>query len=94
VRRLPIAWKSASPVFMNEFALTAPKPKGLPRPLAKRSAIDPFIVMDVMREANAPEMTAGLSSILPADGAFYLYADVSPPPTAKPSPCSRTSASQ
>jgi aspartate/methionine/tyrosine aminotransferase len=48
--------KNASPVFMNEFALTAPKPMHLPRPLAKRSAIDPFIVMDVMGEANAREI--------------------------------------
>jgi hypothetical protein len=37
--------------------LNAPVPslKGLPRPLAKRSAIDPFIVMDLMEEANARE---------------------------------------
>jgi hypothetical protein len=31
--------------------------KGLPRPLAERSAIDPFIVMDVMGEANARELS-------------------------------------
>jgi hypothetical protein len=41
---------------MNEFAVTTPKPKDVPRPLAKRSAIDPFIVMDVMGEANAREL--------------------------------------
>ena len=29
----------------------------LPRPLAERSAIDPFIVMDVMGEANARELS-------------------------------------
>ena len=36
--------------------MTTPKPKDVPRPLAKRSAIDPFIVMDVMGEANAREL--------------------------------------
>jgi hypothetical protein len=36
--------------------VTAPKSKDLPRPLAKRSAIDPFIVMDVMGGANAREL--------------------------------------
>jgi aspartate/methionine/tyrosine aminotransferase len=41
---------------MNEFVLTAPKAEGLPRPLSRRSAIDPFIVMDVMGEANAREI--------------------------------------
>jgi hypothetical protein len=41
---------------MNEFAVTTPKPKDVPRPLAKRGAIDPFIVMDVMGEANAREL--------------------------------------
>jgi hypothetical protein len=43
-------------VFFNEFALTVPKPMDLPRPLAKRRAIDPFIVMEVMGEANAREV--------------------------------------
>jgi aspartate/methionine/tyrosine aminotransferase len=42
-------------MFMNEFPVPAPKVKGLPRPLAQRSAIDPFIVMDVMGEVNARE---------------------------------------
>src|SRR5262249_32867022 len=41
---------------MNEFAVTTLKANDLPRPLAKRSAIDPFIVMDVMGEANACEL--------------------------------------
>ena len=41
---------------MNEFAVTTPKPKDVPRPLAKRSAIDPFIVMDVMGGAIAREL--------------------------------------
>jgi len=94
---------------VNEFAVTTPKPKDVPRPLAKRSAIDPFIVMDLyisppaisqvaalgafdgIEELEAIKLgyarnramlleelpRAGLSSILPADGAFYLYADVS-----------------
>ena len=40
--------------------MDAPNPSpdraaGLPRPPARRSEIDPFIVMDVMRAANARE---------------------------------------
>ena len=106
---------------VNEAQAVRLRPKVLPRPLAKRCVIDPFIVMDVMAEANARAKTgedisrrphlagrgarrlrwaggarrdqavyarnramlfeelprAGLSAILPADGAFYLYADVS-----------------
>jgi aspartate/methionine/tyrosine aminotransferase len=42
---------------MNELPVTAHSAKELPRPLAKRSAIDPFIVMDVMGEANARELS-------------------------------------
>jgi len=42
---------------MNELPVTAQSAKGLPRPLAERSAIDPFIVMDVMGEANARELS-------------------------------------
>ena len=43
---------------MNETEPARPRPKRpLPRPLAKRSAINPFIVMDVMAEANARAKT-------------------------------------
>ena len=42
---------------MNELPVTAQSAKGLPRPLAERSAIDPFIVMDVMAGANARELS-------------------------------------
>jgi aspartate/methionine/tyrosine aminotransferase len=42
---------------MNELPVTAQSAKGPPRPLAKRSAIDPFIVMNVMGEANARELS-------------------------------------
>jgi aspartate/methionine/tyrosine aminotransferase len=49
------ASRSREAMFMNESPVPAPKAKGLPRPLAQRSAIDPFIVMDVMGEANARE---------------------------------------
>ena len=42
---------------MNELPVTAQSAKGLPRPFAERSAIDPFIVMDVMGEANARELS-------------------------------------
>lgn len=41
---------------MNEFAVTTPKPKDVPRPLAKRSAIDPFIVMDNARELESHDI--------------------------------------
>jgi hypothetical protein len=37
---------------MNDITASAPRSMGLPRQLARRSAIDPFIVMDVMGEAN------------------------------------------
>ena len=39
---------------MNEAQAARLRPKGLPRPLAKRSVIDPFIVM---AEANARAKT-------------------------------------
>jgi aspartate/methionine/tyrosine aminotransferase len=56
--------------------LNAPAPslKGLPRPLAKRSAIDPFIVMDVMGEANAREKS----------GADIIHMEVGQPGTPAP----------
>jgi aspartate/methionine/tyrosine aminotransferase len=47
------ASRSREAMFMNETP--APNATGLLRPLAQRSAIDPFIVMDVMGEANARE---------------------------------------
>jgi aspartate/methionine/tyrosine aminotransferase len=42
---------------VNEAQAARLRPKGLPRPLAKRSVVDPFIVMDVMAEANARAKT-------------------------------------
>ena len=36
---------------VNERPSTGLKPQGLPRALSKRSATDPFIVMDVMGDA-------------------------------------------
>jgi aspartate/methionine/tyrosine aminotransferase len=59
---------------MNEFAVTTPKPKDVPRPLAKRSAIDPFIVMDVMGEANAREL----------EGHDIIHMEVGQPATPAP----------
>ena len=47
---------------------------GLPRQLAKRSAIDPFIVMDVMAAANARE----------AKGADVIHMEVGQPGTPAP----------
>jgi aspartate/methionine/tyrosine aminotransferase len=59
---------------MNELPVTAQSAKGLPRPLAERSAIDPFIVMDVMGEANARELS----------GDHIIYMEVGQP--ASPAP--------
>ena len=59
---------------MNEFAVTTPKPKHVPRPLAKRSAIDPFIVMDVIGEANAREL----------EGHDIIHMEVGQPATPAP----------
>ena len=51
-----------------------PESKGLPRPLARRSAIDPFIVMDVMAEANARQ----------AEGHDIIHMEVGQPGTPAP----------
>ncbi len=51
-----------------------PSLKGLPRALAKRSAIDPFIVMDVMGEANARQKA----------GADIIHMEVGQPGTPAP----------
>jgi aspartate/methionine/tyrosine aminotransferase len=59
---------------MNELPVTAQSAKGLPRPLAERSAIDPFIVMDVMGEANARELS----------GDYIIHMEVGQP--ASPAP--------
>ncbi|MET0688623.1 MAG: aminotransferase class I/II-fold pyridoxal phosphate-dependent enzyme [Methyloceanibacter sp.] len=48
--------------------------EGLPRPLARRSAIDPFIVMDVMAAANARE----------AKGEDVIHMEVGQPGTPAP----------
>ncbi len=56
---------------MNE---PLPSLKGLPRALARRSAIDPFIVMDVMGEANAREQA----------GADIIHMEVGQPGTPAP----------
>ena len=47
---------------------------GLPRKLARRSSIDPFIVMDVMREANAHQ----------AEGRDIIHMEVGQPGTQAP----------
>lgn len=48
--------------------------EGLPRPLAAARAIDPFIVMDVMRDANAREVA----------GEDIIHMEVGQPATAAP----------
>lgn len=44
---------------MHDIPPPRPGSTRLPRPLAKRSVIDPFIVMDVMGEANARQAAGG-----------------------------------
>ncbi|MEC9367601.1 MAG: aminotransferase class I/II-fold pyridoxal phosphate-dependent enzyme [Pseudomonadota bacterium] len=54
-----------------------PRPQhGLPRPPAERGAIDPFIVMDVMRQANARESA----------GDSVIHLEVGQPGTPAPTP--------
>ncbi len=54
--------------------MTRPATAPLPRPLALRSEIDPFIVMDVMREANARA----------AEGENIIHMEVGQPATPAP----------
>jgi aspartate/methionine/tyrosine aminotransferase len=57
-----------------ERSSTRPKPEGLKRPLSTRSVIDPFIVMDVMSEANARQ----------AGGEDIIHMEVGQPATPAP----------
>jgi aspartate/methionine/tyrosine aminotransferase len=59
---------------VNERSSTEPKPDGLRRPLSTRSVIDPFIVMDVMAEANARQ----------AGGEDIIHMEVGQPATPAP----------
>ncbi|MGV1014461.1 MAG: pyridoxal phosphate-dependent aminotransferase, partial [Methyloceanibacter sp.] len=59
---------------MNDSTAALPKTKTLPRALARRSAIDPFIVMDVMGEANLRQ----------AGGADIIHMEVGQPATPAP----------
>lgn len=59
---------------MDERSPTQPKPEGLKRKLSTRSAIDPFIVMDVMGEANARQ----------ASGEDIIHMEVGQPATPAP----------
>ena len=59
---------------VNERPSTGLKPEELPRALSKRSAIDPFIVMDVMGEANARQ----------ASGEDIIHMEVGQPATPAP----------
>jgi aspartate/methionine/tyrosine aminotransferase len=59
---------------VNETQTMMPKSARLPRPLADRRAIDPFIVMDVMGEANARE----------AGGEDIIHMEVGQPATPAP----------
>ena len=58
----------------QDLGLELRPPGGLPRRLAKRSSIDPFIVMDVMREAHAHE----------AEGRDVIHMEVGQPGTPAP----------
>jgi aspartate/methionine/tyrosine aminotransferase len=59
---------------MHDITASAPGSKGLPRQLARRSAIDPFIVMDVMGEANLRQ----------AGGEDIIHMEVGQPATPAP----------
>src|SRR5688572_2815818 len=59
---------------LNETPPRGPNPGQIPRPLSGRSAIDPFIVMDVMGQANA----------LQAGGADIIHMEVGQPATPAP----------
>jgi aspartate/methionine/tyrosine aminotransferase len=59
---------------LNDNPSTRPNPRPIPRPLSGRSVIDPFIVMDVMREANA----------LQAGGGDIIHMEVGQPATPAP----------
>jgi aspartate/methionine/tyrosine aminotransferase len=59
---------------LNDSPATGPSAGPLPRHLSGRSVIDPFIVMDVMREANA----------LQASGAAIIHMEVGQPATPAP----------
>ncbi|MBC8020130.1 MAG: aminotransferase class I/II-fold pyridoxal phosphate-dependent enzyme, partial [Methyloceanibacter sp.] len=59
---------------VNERPSTGLKPQKLPRALSKRSAIDPFIVMDVMGDANARQ----------ASGEDIIHMEVGQPATPAP----------
>ncbi len=59
---------------MTETPPRKPSPAQIPRPLSGRSVIDPFIVMDVMGEANA----------LQTGGADIIHMEVGQPATPAP----------
>ena len=60
--------------MVQDLGLDLRRTGGLPRRLARRSSIDPFIVMDVMREANAHE----------AEGRDIIHMEVGQPGTPAP----------
>ena len=60
--------------MVQDLSLDLRRTGGLPRRLARRSSIDPFIVMDVMREANAHE----------AEGRDIIHMEVGQPGTPAP----------
>ena len=60
--------------MVRDLGLELRRTGGLPRRLARRSSIEPFIVMDVMREANAHE----------AEGRDIIHMEVGQPGTPAP----------
>jgi aspartate/methionine/tyrosine aminotransferase len=60
--------------MVHDLGLDRERTGGLPRGLARRSSIDPFIVMDVMREANARA----------AEGRDIIHMEVGQPATPAP----------
>jgi hypothetical protein len=69
-----LLFKKPRAEMVQHLSLNLRRTGCLPRRLARRSSIDPFIVMDVMREANAHE----------AEGRDIIHMEVGQPGTPAP----------
>jgi hypothetical protein len=69
-----LPFKKPRAKMVQDLGLELRRTGGLPRRLARRSSIDPFIVMDVMSEANAHE----------AEGRDIIHMEVGQPGTPTP----------
>jgi hypothetical protein len=69
-----LPFKKLRAEMVQDLGLDLRRTGGLPRRLAKRSSVDPFIVMDVMREAN----------VHAAQGRDIIHMEVGQPGTPAP----------